>query len=105
MKAYTTKWAAIIGLHERGFTEDFKLSGNSVLWVQQGVRLLPKEITLVEFYGFSSATGNRMLIVAVIANHLGIKGILINHQKDYADKMIPVINNMVTKTSQILMKN
>ena len=57
MKTYVTKEAAVIGLHVRGFTEYFELLGSNILRVQQKIKLLPGDITLIELYRFSAMRG------------------------------------------------
>lgn len=105
MKAYINKLAAIIGLHESGFTEDFVFSGNKVLWVQQKVLLLPEDITLIEFYRFGNAAGNEMHIFAIIAKCFCAKGILITHHKNYTNTNMLIINTKLIKTNSIQLEN
>ena len=105
MEAYINKWAAIIGLHESGFTEDFVFSGNDILWVQQKVLLLPEDITLIEFYRFGSTAANEMCIFAVIANYFCAKGILITNHKNCKNKNVPIINSELIKSNSIQLEN
>jgi hypothetical protein len=49
MKVYLNKIEAIIGLHERGFTEDFELFGTDLLWVQKKYFYAPEIIILLKF--------------------------------------------------------
>jgi hypothetical protein len=105
VKAYINKWAAVIGLHEDGFTEDFSFSGNNLLWVQQKVLLLPEDITVMEFYRFVNTAGNEMHIFAIIANYFCVKGILITHQKNCANINMPIINTKLIKANSIQLQN
>jgi len=105
VKAYINKWAAIIGLHESGFTEDFVFSGNNLLWVQQKVLLLPEDITLIEFYRFGNTAGNEMQIFAIMAKYFCAKGILITHHKNCANTNMPMINTKLIKTNPIQLEN
>jgi hypothetical protein len=97
MEMYIDKWAAIVGLHESGFTEDFVFSGNNILWVQQKVLLLPQDITLIDFYRFGSGSSDEILIFAVIAKYSSAKGILITHRNTSKNKTIPVIASSLLK--------
>ncbi|QNA45877.1 hypothetical protein [Lacibacter sediminis] len=98
MKVYINKRAAIIGLHERGFTEDFVFSGNNILWVQQKILLLPQDVTLIEFYRLKSKTGSDLLIFGVIANNFWATGVLITHCSNDKNRSEPVINVELVKT-------
>ncbi|MDN3656079.1 hypothetical protein QWZ08_10610 [Ferruginibacter paludis] len=105
MDAYINKWAAIIELHENGFTEDFVFSGSNLLWVQQKVLLSPGDITLIESYHFGSPAGNEMQIFAVVANYSCVKGILITRQKKRGRKNTPVINSKLIKINSKQLEN
>ena len=37
MKVYSNKIDAVVDLHKRGFTNDFQLFGNDLLWVQESL--------------------------------------------------------------------
>ena len=52
MKRYTTAAAAITDMHERGFTSDFQLRGNDLLWVQQKTFLRTGEFAIIEYHWF-----------------------------------------------------
>jgi hypothetical protein len=103
MKVYINKWAAITGLHESGFTEDFVLSGNKILWVQQKILLLQEDIQFLEYHCFDSASGNKMIIFGLITKCSYSKGILIVHQKNHKSKMIPVIDKELVSISRMQM--
>ena len=101
MEAYTNKWAAVIGLHERGFTEDFELSGNNLLWVQQRLLLPLEEVTLIEFHHFGNSLEDEVIIFGVIANLFCSQGILISHQNRQPNKSIAYMNNEFIKAKQL----
>lgn len=92
MKAYLSKSEAIIDLHERGFTEDFELFGNDLLWIQEKIFLRPRNFRITEAHRFLERSGNELVIFAVIANGSCTKGILMNHYKSYSDEIPPIIN-------------
>jgi hypothetical protein len=52
MKVYLNKIEAVIGLHERGFAEDFELFGTDLLWVQKKIFLRPRDYKITEVYRF-----------------------------------------------------
>ncbi len=103
MKVYMNKWAAIIGLHECGFTEDFVFLGKNVLWVQQKILLLKKDIQLLEYHCFDSASGNKMHIFGLISKCFYSKGILIVHQKNHERKNIPLVDKDLIRITKIQM--
>lgn len=78
MRKYLIEHEAIIDLHERGYTEDFSLSGNDLLWLQGKTAVRAGEFSIVEFHSFPLQADNRELIVYGIHvfSH-NIKGILI----------------------------
>jgi hypothetical protein len=102
MEFYVSERAAIIGLHENGFTEDFAFSGNNILWVQQRVFLSPEEVTVIELHRFGSTPGHKMTIVALISNFYCVKGILITHQMSHRVENMSVINkHCITQARQV----
>ena len=81
MKAYSKKGAAIIRLHEKGFTEDFQFVGENILWVQQRLLLSLEEISLLEIHRIPNTADGDTVVFGVIASQLGIQGILITCSK------------------------
>lgn len=92
MKIYFSKSEAVVDLHERGFTEDFQLLGNNLLWKQGKIFLRQKDFSIAEYHGFIDSFGKETIIFGVIANDLFVNGILINHYKSYTDKTPAIIN-------------
>lgn len=79
MKIYLTAGDIISDMHLRGFTDDFELIENRLLWVQTRVFLEHDEFAIVECHCFLHASGTQMIISGVVSlNEMG-KGILINH--------------------------
>ena len=63
MVRYLNKAAVIIDLHERGFTEDFKVVGDRILWVQRKLFFKPNDFKLVEAHSFVGNDGSEQLIL------------------------------------------
>ena len=63
MEGYLNKAAAIIDLHERGFSEDFKIVGDKILWIQRKLFFTVKNLSLVEVYRFIERDGSELLIL------------------------------------------
>ena len=92
MKPYLTKHDAVVGLHESGFTEDFELFGNDLLWIQGKIFLRPKDFSITEVHYFPELSGKETIIFGVYSHRFSTGGILFNHFKTYTDKLPPVIS-------------
>ena len=81
MKIIPTKQEIIIDLHERGYSHDFQLLGNDLLWIQEKILLHPEEFSINEYHQirnrYSGETG--LIIFGVIVFSHSVKGILIKH--------------------------
>lgn len=97
MKKYFSKSEAIIDLHERGFTEDFQLSGNDLLWIQRKTFVRQKDFSIVECHSISDSPGKETFILGVITNGLLASGILMNHCKSHSDKTPAIIHRKLKK--------
>jgi hypothetical protein len=93
MKVYQNKIEAIIGLHERGFIEDFELFGNDLLWVQKKIFLRPSDYKITEVYRFPELSADDKVIFGVISNKYYAKGILLNHYKIYTTDIPKIIKH------------
>ena len=85
MKKYLTEHEAIIDLHEKGYSQDFQLFGNELLWLQEKIFISSGEFSILEYHRFSSQSCNKseMIVFGVIALYYNVKGILINHYSSY----------------------
>ena len=83
----------ITALHETGFTDDFALHGDNMLWVQKKIFLNADELMLFEYHRFSDAKGKETVVFGVVALYYDIKGILIKHYNDCIDKYRVMIEN------------
>lgn len=86
MKVYTSEWEAISDLHERGFTEDFELSGDDLLWIQQKIIFQPGDFVISECHHFGYSSGQELVIYTVLSDFYFAKGILLTHHKSLTDK-------------------
>ena len=77
MKIYLNRTEAVIKLHEKGYTEDFELFGNDLLWIQEKIFIRPKDFVIAEVHRFPEVDGNEVIVFGVIANAGSTKGILI----------------------------
>jgi hypothetical protein len=88
MAAYDTLSQAVNDLNSRGFTQDFKLQGDSIQCEALDLSLRPNEFEIAEFYrfeGMSDPADNA--IVYAIQSHGGVKGVLVDAFGVYADEM------------------
>ena len=69
----------IVDLHIRGFTNDFQLFGNDLLWVQESL-VRVGEFAIVRYQKIDD-----LIVCGIIALHHNIKGILLRHCKDFSD--------------------
>ena len=97
MKIYFSKSEAVIDLHERGFTEDFQLLGNNLLWIQRKIFLRQKDFSIVECHSFIDSSGKESIIFGITANGFYASGILINHYRTYTDKTPAIIHTKLKK--------
>lgn len=79
MKTYLSKRKAIVALHEKGFTEDFELVGDNMLWIQEKIWLQREEFAIVECHSVAKYTGQPLRIFGVVSDKYWAKGILISH--------------------------
>jgi len=101
MKMYSNATDAISDLHMQGFTSDFHLSGNDLLWVQEGLFIRAGEFAIVRCYKIEEAKNsmNNLAVFGVIALYHNIKGILLNHFKDYPERTPPVLVKKLNELS------
>ena len=79
MKVRSNKIDAIVDLHRRGFTNDFQLFGNDLLWVQESL-VRVGDFAIVRYQKIDD-----LIVCGIIALHHNIKGILLRHCKNFSD--------------------
>ena len=79
MEKYVSVHDTIIDMHERGYSQDFKLSGNDLLWLQEKIFVRAGEFSIIEFHTFhvpyTQDAGS--IIYGILALYYDVKGILI----------------------------
>ena len=93
MKIYMTKQDAIFGLHQNGYTYDFQISGNDLLWVQKKIFIRAGDFFINECHHFIDASQKQkgMIILGVVAPYYGTKGIVIRHYASNTLRVPPVV--------------
>ena len=101
MKMYSNATDAISDLHMQGFTSDFHLSGNDLLWVQGGFLNRAGEFAIVRYFKIEDTKNsiNKLAVFGVIALHHSIKGILLNHFRAYSERIPPVLVKKLNELS------
>ena len=93
MKIYPNGPEAVYELHRKGFSNDFQISGNDLLWVQENVSIRAGEFSILEYYKISGSKydKNELFVFGIIALFHNIKGILITRKKSDTDCAPPVL--------------
>ena len=105
MKIYTNGPDAISDLHRNGFTNDFQLFGNDLLWVQEGYFIRAGEFAILEYYkipGLEHNEADDLVVFGIIAPYHNIKGILLNHYRTYTDHTPPILLKKLRELGQAL---
>jgi hypothetical protein len=95
MKIYLSARSVVDDLHQRGFTDDFELKKNSLLWVQKRIILEPDQFLIIECHRFLDAQGNKLIISGIFSIHYNVKGILINRYNNFRNNCPPVIEKKI----------
>jgi hypothetical protein len=97
MKIYLTELDAIYELHKIGYTHDFQMSGNDLLWIQGKILVRAEDLVINEYHEFidHSRKGASIIVFGVVAPDHNIKGILIRHHTMNSLKTTPVILNKI----------
>jgi hypothetical protein len=93
MKIYLTKQDAVYGLHKSGYTHDFQIAGNDLLWVQEKIFVRAGDFIIDEYHQFTDRfqKGAGIIIFGVVAPHHNVKGILLRHYTANSMKVPPVV--------------
>ena len=100
MRIYSCTSDAIYDLHRRGFTNDFQLVANDLLWVQEGVFVRVWDFAILEYHKIVPPKNNMKeeIVFGIVTPDHNIKGILLNHYKSYTDSTPPIL---VMKLSEL----
>lgn len=100
MKIYLTKYDAIYGLHKSGYTHDFQIAGNDLLWVQEKIFLDAGNFVIDQYHKFSDdeIEGRGIIVFGVVAAFDAVKGILIRHYKRGGLKVPPAKCRKIQKS-------
>ncbi|MEP7377300.1 MAG: hypothetical protein ABI675_28110 [Chitinophagaceae bacterium] len=93
MKTYSKSTDAISHLQRHGFTNDFQLSGNDLLWLEDSLAIRVGEFMITEYYRIRKSKNNLhdIFVFGVIALHHNIKGILLSRFNTYSGGLPAVL--------------
>jgi hypothetical protein len=83
MKIYLNPSDAVSELHKNGFTNDFQLVGNDLLWVGENILISPERFAVLEYHRILQSKNHKRAcdILAIVALDYNVSGILIRHFK------------------------
>jgi hypothetical protein len=81
MKKYLTGPDAVEALHKNGYTQDFQLLRDGLLWVQEKVFINAGEFAILECLKISppERVTAELNVFGIFATYFNIKGILLSH--------------------------
>jgi len=99
MKIYLSPADAVSDLHKKGFTNDFQLIGNDLLWVQEKILIKIGEFAIVEYHKLIDAQEKmeQYIVLGIYAPWHNIRGILVNHYKRENGILPPVIKKKLNE--------
>ena len=90
MQTYDTLTAALDGLRQRGFTQDYNLKPEGLHCRADNIELKPADFTIVDVYRFEGMTnpGDESVLYAIEAKN-GDKGVLVDAYGPYSEAITP----------------
>ena len=84
MKIYLDASDAVSDLHKNGFTNDFQLIGDNLLWVTERVLIQPERFAVLEYHRIIQPKSYMRVchLFAIIALDYNVSGILTVHFKN-----------------------
>ncbi len=98
METYDTVSMATNGLKERGYTTDFNVAFDKLIYSETKACLNPDEFEITEVYRFEGETNpsDEAIVYAVESKDGKMKGVFVNAYGMYAD---PMSDDMIKKIS------
>jgi hypothetical protein len=93
MGIYQTEQDAIYGLHKKGYSNDFHLFGNDLLWIQKKIFIRAGNFSIEECHRFRhpEQEGKEVIVFGIVATKYNAKGIMLNDYASYTVKTPAVI--------------
>lgn len=85
METYANKTLAIIDLQQRGYDQDFALTNEGIIYIQQSELLRPEDFEITETYRFeyTKHLNDRHIIYAIRSIEKDVKGILMTSYRGF----------------------
>jgi hypothetical protein len=95
MNKYCCYRDVIDDLNKRGFTNDFVLFGDDLLWIQQKIFIQSTDFSIEECHcsGHPNGKLEDLVVLGILAISKNVKGVLLNH---YSYTM-PTPNSIISK--------
>lgn len=102
MKQYTTASEAIVDMNARGYSNDFQIFGNDLLWVQEKIFIKSGQFAIIEYHRFwhPSQKTSDLIIFGIIAVKYNIRGILTNNYTSLNTIVPPVLLGKLDELAQ-----
>ena len=99
MRIFLSGADAVCHLHEKGYTNDFQLFGNDLLWIQEKIFIRVGEFSIAEYHKIINLQedGDELIIFGVYAPWHNVKGILVNHYQNYIHSTPPVLKKKLSE--------
>jgi hypothetical protein len=93
MKTCLSASDAVNILHKKGFTNDFQLLGDDLLWIEEKIMIKAGEFSIVGYHKVfdTRADPDQVVVFGIYAPWHNIRGILVRHYKSNARSLPPVI--------------
>ena len=93
MNIYQNEQDAIYALHKKGYSNDFHLFGNDLLWIQKKIFIRPGNYSITECHRFRHPQheGKEIIVFAIEVAAHNAKGIMLNDYAAYTMQTPPVI--------------
>lgn len=90
MPAYENLIQALADLKQRGYTEDFNLSGDCLVCHKRAIGLRPEDFRIDEYYRFEGDSNpDDSSIIFAITSDAGYHGTLVDAYGTYAESVTP----------------
>lgn len=93
MNIYLNEEDAISDLRQNGYSNDFQLFGNDLLWAQRQVFIRAANFSIMECHRFFSQEehGKEIIVFGIIVPKYNVKGVLLNDYSSYTRSTPSVI--------------
>jgi hypothetical protein len=93
MNIYLNEEEAVSNLRQKGYSNDFHLFGNDLLWAQRQVFIRAANFSILECHRFFSQEQEEkeIIVFGILVPKYNAKGVLLNDYSNYTRSTPPVI--------------